>query len=77
MRSKITDKFQITIPKEIRSRMKLSKNDSIEWKIDENGVAVLPVRKPFLNLRGSIHVGAGDIKTDIEKARKYMAEKNT
>ncbi len=75
MLSKITDKFQITIPKEIRRQMKLSRKDALEWKIEHGKVVVEPVKKPFLSYKGAIQVGAGNIKEDIQKARKMMAEK--
>ncbi len=35
MRSKITDKFQTTVPKKIRESLKLSRNDYIEWKNED------------------------------------------
>lgn len=75
MLSKITDKFQITIPKEIRERMKLSRKDALEWKIECGKVTVEPVKKPFLSYQGFIRVGEGNIQKDIQKARKFMAEK--
>ncbi len=75
MRSKITDKFQITIPKEIRRQLKLSRKDALEWNIEAGKVVVRPVKNPLLNYKGTIQVGAGNIKKDIEKARKMMAEK--
>lgn len=76
MRSKITAKFQTTIPKKIREEMKLSINDSIEWKIENGKVFIEPANKPFLYYRSSINVGAGDIEEDIEMAKKSIAEKN-
>jgi AbrB family looped-hinge helix DNA binding protein len=76
MKSKITSKFQTTIPKEVRSKMKLGKNDSLEWEIEEDKVTVKPVKKPFLNYKGYIKVGEGNIKEDIRNARAHIAEKN-
>ncbi len=70
MKSKITSKYQITIPKEIRNRLNLSITDSIEWKIEENKIFVESVNKPFLKYRGFIKTGSGNIKEDILKARK-------
>jgi len=70
MKSKITSKFQVTIPREIRRRLKLNVSDSIEWKIEDSRVVVEPVSKPFLAYRGLVKVGTGDIRKDIEKARK-------
>ena len=76
IKSKITDKFQVTIPKEIRTRMKLTKKDTIEWAIEDDKIVVKPVKKPFLKYRGYVRVGEGNIAQDINKARKYIADKN-
>ena len=75
MKTKITDKFQITIPKEIRKKMNLSRKDSIEWTTEEGKIIIKPVKKEFLKYRGCIQVGEGDIEEDIKTARKMMAEK--
>ncbi len=76
MRSKITSKYQITIPREIRDRLHLSVSDSIEWKIEKNRILVEPVNKPFLKYKGSIKIDSGNIKEDILKARKIRVLKN-
>jgi len=76
MKSKITSKFQITIPREIRDRLNLSVSDSIEWKIEKNRILVEPVNRPFLKHKGSIKIAAGNIKEDILKARRMWILKN-
>ncbi|WKZ16024.1 MAG: AbrB/MazE/SpoVT family DNA-binding domain-containing protein [Candidatus Jettenia caeni] len=76
MKSKITSKFQVTIPREIREKLHLSVSDSIEWKIEENRIFVEPADKPFLKYKGSIKVEAGNIKEDILEARKMWISKN-
>ena len=73
MKSKITDKFQITIPKQIRELLKLERNDSLEWRIEEGKVTVGAVSKPFLAYRGSVKTGPGDIGHDIETVRNAIA----
>ena len=75
MKTKITDKYQITIPKEIRKKMNLSRKDSIEWTTEKGKIIIKPVKKEFLKYRGCIQVGEGDIEVDIRTARKMMAEK--
>ncbi len=45
MQSVITSKFQTTIPKDVRERLKLSIHDTLEWKIDRAKIVVLPVQK--------------------------------
>lgn len=76
MKSKITDKFQITIPKEIRSRLKLARNDFLEWKFEKGYLIVRPLHDSFLNYKGKLKVGKGDIDKDIETAKRKLAGKN-
>lgn len=75
MRSTITAGFRITLPKEVRERLNLSVNDVIDWQLEEGRVAVCPVRRNFLAYRNSVKVAAGDIRGDIEEARKQRNEK--
>lgn len=75
MKSKITSKFQVTIPREIRTRLKLNISDSIEWKIEDSKVVVEPVGKPFLAYQRIVKVGPGDIRNDLEKARNKRVER--
>jgi AbrB family looped-hinge helix DNA binding protein len=76
MKSKITDKYQITIPKEIRKKMGLSRDDSIEWAIENEKITITPVRKTFYQFKGYLKVGKGNIDEDIRKARSIIAETN-
>jgi AbrB family looped-hinge helix DNA binding protein len=76
MKSTITAKFQTTIPKDVRERLKLSIHDAVDWKIEEGKVVVYPVRKDFLQYRNCVKVGAGDIRADIEQARSARAERH-
>jgi len=73
VKSKITSKFQITIPREIRKRLKLSRHDSIEWITEDGKIFIKQADAAFLKLRGSINVGDGNIDDDIEKAKKLRA----
>ena len=75
MKSKITSKYQVTIPREIRQQLKLHVSDAIEWKVEDRRVYVEPVNKPFLQHKGAIKVGPGDIEEDIRKARKERARR--
>ncbi len=67
MKSKITSKFQVNIPREIRTRLKLNISDSIEWKIEDGKVVVEPVGKPFLAYKGIVKVGPGIFETISRK----------
>jgi AbrB family looped-hinge helix DNA binding protein len=74
MQSVITSKFQTTIPKDIRERLKLSIHDTLEWKVDRGKIVVLPVQKKFLKYRNRIKTGRGKIEDDIKLARKQRVE---
>ena len=75
MQSLITSKYQITIPKSVREKLKLSVHDAIEWKIEDGKVVVYPVQQRFLQYKNSVQVGAGEIRDDIQAARVELAEK--
>jgi len=75
MKSKLTSKYQITVPRQIREKLKLKVSDAIEWKFEDNRVYVEPVNKPFLKYKGMIRIGPGNIKEDIAKSRKIRAMK--
>ena len=75
MKSKITSKYQTTIPRKIRDRLNLSVSDSIEWKIEKDKILVEPVNRPFLKYKGSIKIKSGNIKKDIIKARRMRVLK--
>ena len=75
MKSKITSKYQTTIPREIRKNLRLRIADAIEWKQEGDRVYVEPVKKPFLKHKGAIKTGRGNIRRDIEKARQIIGEK--
>ena len=75
MQSVITSKFQTTIPKDVRVRLKLSIHDTLEWKIDRGRIVVLPVQKKFLEYRNKIKTGPGKIEEDIKQARKQRVER--
>jgi AbrB family looped-hinge helix DNA binding protein len=75
MQSVITSKFQTTIPKDVRERLKLSIHDTLEWKVDQGKVVVLPLQKEFLKYRNRIKTGPGKIEDDIKQARQNRINK--
>jgi AbrB family looped-hinge helix DNA binding protein len=75
MQSLISSKFQTTIPKDVRERLKLSVHDTLEWKVDRGKIVVSPVQKKFLTHRNRVKTGFGNIENDIPKARRQRAEK--
>jgi AbrB family looped-hinge helix DNA binding protein len=76
MQSVVTSKYQATIPKNIRSQLKISVSDTLEWKVEDGKAIVLPVQRKFLEYRNTVKVGRGDIAEDIDLARKERAEKH-
>ena len=76
MRTIITSKYQTTIPKPIRDAMNLSVSDTIEWKIENGKIIMIPSKKHFLKFRNTVKVGPGDIQTDIKSVRKIMAKRH-
>ena len=75
MKSVITSKFQTTIPKFIRERLKLSIHDTLEWKVHRGKIVIFPVQKKFLQYRNRIKTGPGKIENDIDMARKQRVGK--
>jgi AbrB family looped-hinge helix DNA binding protein len=75
MQSVITSKFQTTIPKGVRESLKLTINDTLEWKIERGKTVVIPVQKRFLNYKNAIKTGAGKIEEDIILSRDRRIEK--
>lgn len=69
----MTSKFQITIPREIRDRMKLGVSDVIEWNIDKDGIRLEPAEKPFLKFHGYFDAEIGSVDEDIQKARELRS----
>jgi len=45
--SKVTTKGQVTIPKEVRERLRLSAGDVIAYEFQENGLVIVRKMEPF------------------------------
>ncbi len=75
MISKITSKYQVTIPRAIRIALKLEAADSLEWTVQDGQATVRPAVKPFLRYRAAVKVGAGSISKDIRRAQSLRAKK--
>jgi AbrB family looped-hinge helix DNA binding protein len=71
--SVITRKGQTTIPKEIRTFLKLEPNDKIFYIVEGEKVVLKPLRGDILELRGS--VPAKDQPTDFDKVLKTVRKK--
>lgn len=75
VRSKITAKYQITVPREIREILKLEPTDVLEWEVGAEGIKVHAADKPFLKLKGILRKGGGDTKAEIRAAWGKRAER--
>jgi AbrB family looped-hinge helix DNA binding protein len=73
--SKITSKFQTTIPKAVRENLKLSVSDTLDWQIKEGKIVVKAQKRLFLKHKNSIKTGIGDIEEDRDAALNSRLEK--
>ena len=74
-RTKRNSRAQTTIPKKVRESLKLTINDTLEWKIERGKTVVIPVQKRFLDYKNAIKTGAGKIEEDIILSRNRRIEK--
>jgi AbrB family looped-hinge helix DNA binding protein len=75
MTSKVTTKYQVTIPKRIRDRMHIEINSAIEWLVEGGKIVVKKAESPILKYRGFIKSGPGNIDTDIAVAKEIYLRK--
>jgi len=76
MHTVISSKFQTTIPKKIREQLSLAVSDTLQWKVEDGRIIVIPPPAKFLQYKNTIHVGAGDIAKDIARARKQRGDRH-
>lgn len=70
----VTDTGQITLPEEIRDRLKLVSGSKVSFIIDEDGqVKLFPLNVPVEELSGILH-RAGMKKTTIEEMDMAISE---
>ncbi|MDZ4726877.1 MAG: AbrB family transcriptional regulator [Leptospira sp.] len=60
------------MPKKILDSLKLTKEDVIEWAIDEKSIPIESANKPFLKYKGILNEGSSEIKSDVRKAWEYV-----
>ena len=70
VQSKITSKYQVTVPKEIRDKLGLEPGDRLAWEVVGDEVRVKQLKNAFLERAGTIKVGPGDVVDDVRRARR-------
>ena len=72
--SKITSKYQTTVPKEVRDRLSIGAEDSLEWEIQDAMVTVRPAASRLSRWAGFIKVGSGSTVDDVRLARSLRGK---
>jgi hypothetical protein len=75
MVSIVTAKNRAAIPKNEFMQPGVANNDPLECHVENGTVVDQSVSADFLNYRGSVKVGTGDIAADIRTARVGYMEK--
>jgi len=65
--SKVNSNYQVTIPKDVRERAKISKGDSVLVEYDEEE-AVVRVKPPLRGKRKTLRLGENLSVKEIEEA---------
>lgn len=65
--SKVNSNYQVTIPKEVREKAKISKGDSVMVEYDEEE-AVVRVKPPVRGKRSTFKLGTGLTVKEIEES---------
>lgn len=75
IQSTVTDKFQTTIPLEVRVALKLSPRQRISYEVRDDGSAILRPVPSLDSLFGSLKLQqpVADIRTEKQAAREAMA----
>ena len=69
-KSTITSKGQTTVPREVRDRLGVGPQDTLQWEVEGNTVRVTVAGRSFLRRRGAIVVGPGSTVDDVRVARE-------
>jgi len=70
VKSKITAKYQTTVPKLVREELGLGPSDYLQWEVHDGEARVAPANHAFLSHRSTIQVGPGSVLDDIRSARQ-------
>jgi AbrB family looped-hinge helix DNA binding protein len=75
MRTKVTKRGQVSVPSEVRKRLKISPNTTLEWVIEGNTARVIPLpTDPIAAFRGSGKKGM--VKRLLQERRRDQQREN-
>ena len=77
VKSTVTSKYQTTVPRAIREHLGISPQDVLQWEVQGREVRVSASRPAFLERRGMLNVGSGDVVEDIRQARRTWGAEST
>jgi AbrB family looped-hinge helix DNA binding protein len=77
IKSTVTSKGQITIPRIVRRKLAISAGDVLLWEMEHDAVRLRASSSGFLRRRGMIQVGKESIPGDIRKARSLRGLKKS
>lgn len=69
-KSRLSKKYQTTVPREVRDELGLGPGDVLLWEVVSGAARVRPATRAFLMRRGSIEVGPGSTVEDVRRARR-------
>lgn len=70
VRSRITSKNQVTLPREIREQLKVGPSDELIWEFREGKAVVSAANRRLHRHFGTIDVGPRDVVADVKEARR-------
>lgn len=75
MFAKVTSKGQVTIPNEVRKKLGIGKDDTVDFIIEDDEVRLVPVRT-LKDLRGAVPArGKGDFTEERSRAKAAVAKR--
>lgn len=77
--STITDRFQTTIPQDVREALKLKPRQRVSYEVRPDGSAIIRPVPRLDELFGSVKLGkpVASIRQEKEAARKAMAQESS
>jgi AbrB family looped-hinge helix DNA binding protein len=75
MRTRVTNRGQISVPAEVRRRLRIKPNTTLEWIVEGNTARVIPLPEdPIAAFRGSGQKGL--VKQLLQERRRDRRKEN-